>query len=49
MAHLKKKGRLALDLGEDEEEDSAPVGESAAEDDEDAPPPLPTYREYQET
>jgi hypothetical protein len=49
MAPLKKKSRIALNLGEDEDEDSAPVGDSAAEDDEDAPPPLPTYREYQQT
>ncbi len=47
MANLKKKGRLALDLGEDEDKDSAPVGAPAAEGVEDAPPPLPTYREYQ--
>ena len=49
MAHLKKKSRILLDLGEDEDEDSAPVDDLAAEDDEDVPPPLPTYQEYQET
>ena len=47
MAHLKEKGRLALDLGEAEEEDSAPVRDPAAEDDEEAAPPLPTYWDYQ--
>ena len=49
MAPLKKKSRVKFDLGEDEDDDSAPVDDPAAEDDEDVPPPLPTYRDYQET
>ena len=49
MAHFKKKSRILQDLGGEEDGDSAPVDDPAAEDDEDVPPPLPTYRDYQET